>query len=93
MTLIGGEPATGLVVRVTGTGIAQPESITGSAEAYGSSGWEVQLGDAVSVNEVTVQVFSADGVTPISEAVTVSFPGSCDQNLALVNFVQVVPFN
>ncbi|PJF42013.1 MAG: hypothetical protein CUN55_10670 [Phototrophicales bacterium] len=93
VTLIGGEPAIGLVVRVSGTGIGQLETVTGLAEAYGTSGWEIQIGNSVSITDVTVQVFSADGSTPLSEAVAVSFPGSCTQNLALVNFVQVVPFS
>lgn len=93
VTLIGGEPAVGLVVRVSGTGIGELETVTGLAEAYGTSGWEVQIGDSVSIVDVTVQIFSADGTTALSESVPVNFPGTCSQNLALVNFVQVVPFS
>lgn len=93
VTLIGGEPAAGLIVRVNGTGIDQLETVTGLAEAYGSSGWEIQLSDTVSVQDVTVQVFSSNGSTELSDVIDVNFSGECSQNLALVNFVQVVPFN
>ncbi len=63
---------------------------TGSNSNYGPAGWEQPLGNTINTGIYYVQLESAGG-TPVSQAVQVSFPGDCNQNLALVNFIQNRP--
>lgn len=62
-------------------------TLTGSAPAYGSSGWELYLGDEPTVATYLIQLFTPAG-TPVSEAYAFTTMDSCDQNLVLINFVQ-----
>jgi hypothetical protein len=82
-----GEPLIGLSVRISSPS-GTVTQITGTNTSYGASGWEAQLGTTPQAGTYTIQVVSADLVTPLSNPVTLSFDGSCERNLALVNFVQ-----
>lgn len=62
-------------------------TFTGSAPAYGLSGWEVYLGDEPKIATYRIQLFTPAG-TPVSEAYEFATVDSCDQNLVLINFVQ-----
>lgn len=87
---LGSTPLTQIRVHVFGNGIDQ-YSVSGSNTLYGPSGWEIQVGNAVAGATYLVELQSAQG-TIISQQVPVSFPGTCAQNLALVNFQQNRPF-
>ncbi|MDQ7024683.1 MAG: hypothetical protein Q9P44_03910 [Anaerolineae bacterium] len=65
---------------------------TGTNSAYGASGFEVRIANAITRDTYFVQLQTRNGV-PISEQVTVSFPGDCEQNVAIVNFQQVRSLN
>jgi hypothetical protein len=82
-----GQPVLRLVVRVTGDGIKELMTTTGTNTLYGPSGWEVQLSRQPGSGRFRVELLSSDGV-PLAAVVDISFPGTCEQNLALVNYVQ-----
>ncbi len=63
---------------------------TASNTNYGPSGWEQPVGTIINTGTYYVQLESAGG-TPVSQAVQVTFPGDCNANLALVNFIQNRP--
>ncbi len=73
------------VVRITSPTL-DAGVFTGTASAYGSGGYELKLFDAPLQGTVTVQVFGADDV-PASDAVRVMLRDTCEENLAVVNFV------
>jgi hypothetical protein len=85
-----GEAVVGVQVKVTGDNTAELSTISGSNTLYGASGWEIKVGDTL--NNFRYQVSLWIGGVQVSEAVPVVFPGSCQQNLALINFVQTRPF-
>jgi len=75
------------MVWVTESGVNQ-QTFTGSALAYGPSGWEVFLGqDHPVVLSYRVQLFSPNG-TPVSQVYEFPSRASCNQNLVILNFVQ-----
>jgi len=65
---------------------------TGSNSAYGQSGFEVRVANSINPGTYFVQLESRNGI-PISSEVQVTFPGDCDQNVALINFEQVRSLN
>jgi hypothetical protein len=87
---VNGQPLTGIRVHVFGNGIDQ-FTASGTNTLYGASGWEIPLGNTVSLNSYIVELQTPQG-TIISPQVTVSFPADCTRNLALVNFQQNRPF-
>ncbi len=87
---MGGVAINGIRVHVYGAGI-DTYSTSGSNSLYGPSGWEVPLANIVTTSVYFVELQSQGG-TIISETVQVSFPGNCQQNLALVNFQQTRAF-
>ena len=86
-----GEPVSGVQVRLSGDSIPDRTTISGSNSAYGPAGWEIILDDAPENLSFTVTLWS--GEVQISPPVTVTFPGSCERNLALVNFVLTRPID
>lgn len=86
-----GEPLVGLTVRITGPNGSSVTQVTGTNTNYGASGWEAQLANAPAANVYTVEVMSADLSRPLSNPITLSFDGTCERNLGLVNFTQVPP--
>jgi hypothetical protein len=82
-------PLPGITVRVTLPDNTTLTSVSGTAPSYGQSGYEIQVGNAPAPGAYQVQVVAADGTTPLSGPLTVQFTGTCEQNLALVNFIQL----
>lgn len=83
---LSGEPALQLAVQVKGEGF-EWIAFTGSAPAYGASGFEVKLGPAVREAEFEVQLYSTTGVA-LSEPIVIRTSTDCQQNTAVVVFVQ-----
>lgn len=61
-------------------------SITGSSEAYGPGGFELQLGDTPQLAPYTIQLFDTDG-TALSQEYLIVTSDACDQNVVVVAFV------
>ncbi len=92
--LTGGTPGNGYVIRVTGSSITDSiTAISGSNIQYGTSGWEIPLADAPINAQYTVQVFSPDNTRALSPPIDLNYPGTCQNALVLINFVQVGPLN
>lgn len=85
-----GQPAAGLGVRVVGDNLDETVG-TGGALNYGPGGFEMPLGDVPREAVFTVQLLSIQGA-PLSEAYTVATHAACDQNVAIISFVQVRGF-
>jgi len=81
-----GQPVTGVTVRVLDAeGNELGSALSGSAPDFGASGWLIQTGDAAVAMSYQVEVVSPQGNSPRE---TISFPGSCNSNLAIINFVR-----
>jgi len=85
-----------LTIKITGGGLAQPlTAVSGDNTLYGPGGYEVQLANGINTQIYTVQLVSVSGngtiETPVAEPVQVTFPGTCEGNLALVTFQQTRP--
>ncbi len=89
-----GSPVLNLVVRAAGTWNGTTSNLlgmglTGSALAYGTGGYEIQLG-ATAVNStgtVTVQLFDLAGKA-LTSKVAVNTYADCGKNLVIVNFIR-----
>ncbi len=90
VTDMAGQPVTGLGVRVQGEGLDETVG-TGGALNYGPGGFEMPLGEVPQAGTYTVQLLSVQG-TPLSEAYTIATRATCDQNVAIISFVQVREF-
>lgn len=82
-----------LTIKVSGGGLVQPlTAVSGDNTLYGPGGFEVQVANAINTQTFAVQLVSISGngtiETPVSEPVQVTFPGTCEGNLALVTFQQ-----
>jgi hypothetical protein len=60
---------------------------TGAAPDFGPGGYELQLGDQPELAPYVIQLLSPDG-SPLSEEYLVVSSDQCDQNVAVVDFVQ-----
>ncbi len=81
------EPVTGIQVRVSGEGLSSPLiTLSGSSTVYGPSGWEIVVDNKTNNGRYTVSLWSGD--MQVSPEVEVVFPNSCEQNLAVINFLQ-----
>lgn len=85
-----GEPVIDVEVRVVGDDFPDTATTTGANTTYGPAGWELVLSDAPNDDRYAVALWAGD--RQISPTVEVAFPGTCQQNLAIVNFVQTRPF-
>jgi hypothetical protein len=81
-----GNPLPGLPIEVTGDGFDQIV-FTGTAEKFGPSGYEVNLNNKPIEAEFLVQLRGTTG-QPLSETVVVKTLDSCEQNVAIANFIQ-----
>lgn len=81
-----GLPISGLAVRVQGEGIDEIR-FTGTALQYGLGGYEVFLNGTPLEGQYTIRLLSHTGV-PISDELVVATVAECEQNVAVVNFVQ-----
>lgn len=84
---LAGAPINGLRVHIFGGDIDRRVE-SGSNSLYGLGGWEMPVDNKINPNTYYVELESQAG-TVISPRITVTFPSDCNQNLALVNFVQV----
>ncbi|MFZ4815505.1 MAG: hypothetical protein ACOYL5_13285 [Phototrophicaceae bacterium] len=81
----------GLVVSVAEAGGREISGISGDSTAYGAGGYEAPVDSRINGKTYFVQLRSQGG-TPLSEAVQVTFPSNCDQNVALIYWRQTRPF-
>jgi hypothetical protein len=89
VTDLQGRPSLGAFVHVWGLGGVDQIVAAGENPSYGPSGWEVRLARAQIVGFWTVQlIVSPETKAPLSESFTISMPGDCQKNLALVQFQQ-----
>jgi hypothetical protein len=80
------EPVPGLLVHISGAGVDEMV-VTGSQSDFGPGGYELPLGTALQRGQYVVQLIGQDGAT-LSDEVLVETIDRCEQNIALVNFVQ-----
>lgn len=84
------EPLLGVEVRVSGPLIGTVGVLSGTNSFYGPAGWEVVVGDAPNNFPYQVSLW-ANGVQ-VSPIVEITFPNSCQANLATVNFIRTRPY-
>jgi hypothetical protein len=77
----------GIQAQVTGRNFARRAAI----ESDSTYGWLIQVGERPRRATYRVQLLSREDVI-LSPAVTVQFDGSCERNLAKVDFTQIRPF-
>ncbi|MEQ8675138.1 MAG: hypothetical protein RLP44_20540 [Aggregatilineales bacterium] len=75
--------------------VADPQALnervfSGSALTFGDGGFELNLGTAPREAQYSVQLFSPAGV-PVSDVFFVITSEDCEQNVAIISFVQVRP--
>lgn len=84
------EPVLGVLVRARDlTTGAELSAMTGTNPFYGPSGWEIVLSTQVTTRSYALSLW-AQGMQ-VSPEVTIVFPGSCQQNLATINFILTRP--
>jgi hypothetical protein len=89
LDLAGQSYLTQLVVEVSGGGLpATLTAQTATNTLYGASGFEIQVANGINTATYFVQLKSRAG-TNIGAPVQITFPGTCEGNLALVNFNQL----
>lgn len=89
ITTSSGQPVPNIWVRVVGSNFDE-FVISGSTQAYGTlGGYEIQTNNAPTPATYQIQLYGADQVTALSNAVPINMDGTCTQNLAVVNFVQI----
>lgn len=86
-----GEGLSGIEVYAVTDGGLEFGDTSGDSTAFGEGGYEVVLGSEVNGRIYSVELRSPGG-TVLSERVLVKFPASCDQNVALIYWVQTRPF-
>lgn len=84
------EPVAGVQIRVRGSTLAEISTLSGTNLAYGPSGWEIQVSTTPNTALYYVDLWVAG--QQVSETVSIVFSGTCQQNLAMVNFIQTRPF-
>ncbi|MGB1285094.1 MAG: hypothetical protein ACPG7F_01060 [Aggregatilineales bacterium] len=80
-------PIDGFRVQVTGDGI-QDTVFSGSTRTFGEGGFELPLGNVPIAGAYTVQLFTPQGA-PVSDVYTVITSDRCEQNIAIINFIQI----
>ena len=86
-----GKPVQNLVITVNGVVSGKPIDLvgmTGTAQAYGSGGYELVVGDkaVVSTGPLTTQLFDLAG-NPLTDPFPFNTIADCKKNLILINFV------
>ena len=88
---VSGKPLKDMIIWVKDTeGFFEMVAFSGQAPRYGPSGYEAVINTSPYEADFTVQVWSDTG-TDLSAPVAVHTKASCDENLAIVNFVQNRP--
>lgn len=86
LSALNGDPIVGLAVAIEGENFRRVV-FSGTAEQWGEGGFEVQVGSEPRAESYTVTVMGPTGA-PVSPAVTVETGGTCETNVAVVDFVQ-----
>lgn len=82
------QPVNGMVVvveGVTNNSMVELLGFSGLAEAYGPGGYELVLSNVNGPGIFWIQLFGEDG-KPLSEIYSFQMDGTCEQNLAVINF-------
>lgn len=82
------QPINGMVVvveGVTNNSMIELLGYSGLAEAYGPGGYELVLGEVNGPGIFWIQLFGEDG-KPLSEIYSFQMSGTCEENLAVINF-------
>jgi hypothetical protein len=82
-----GQGLDGYGIHISGDGVDNTV-FSGPTSAYGPGGFELPLNGAPKQAQYTVQLLSPDN-QPVSEAYPIATHDQCDQNIAVVSFVQV----
>lgn len=80
------QPLPGYGVRVAGADL-DVQVAAGSAVTFGASGYEVPLNGVPTASTFRVQLLSPEG-TPLSETYTVETRATCEEAVAVVDFIQ-----
>lgn len=89
-----GQPLDGYGVQIndlTNSAGVRSRVYSGAAQQFGAGGFELPLGGAPLEGQYSVQLFSQAGV-PLSDLFTVITSSRCEQNVALVTFIQLRAF-
>lgn len=89
VTDLTGAPLDGYGVRIVGDGLDQT-IFSGSALTFGPGGFELFLNGAPQASNYTVQLFSPAEL-PLSAEYAVATLATCEQNVAIISFVQIKP--
>lgn len=82
------QPVDGMVIvveGVTNNSMVELLGYSGLAEAYGPGGYELVLSNVNGPGIFWIQLFGEDG-KPLSEIYSFQMDGTCEQNLAVINF-------
>jgi len=93
VTGLNGEPLNGFRVRITDAENPdqfQVEVFSGAVVTFGDGGFEYPLGNTPRAGRYDVQLFSSAGA-PLSDAYRIVTRDRCEENVAIVTFVQVAP--
>ena len=80
------EPLPGFGVRISGDSVSATV-FSGTNNTFGEGGYEINLGGAPMIDTFVVQLVTTGGA-PLSSALEVTTRDDCNQNVAIVNFVQ-----
>ncbi len=80
------QPLPGFGVRISGDEVSATV-YSGTSSAFGAGGYEITLGSAPIVSTYRVQLVTTGGA-PLSAELEVTTRDDCEQNVAVVNFVQ-----
>lgn len=85
------QPLNGIRVHVFGGQGVDLYTASGTNTLYGQGGWEIQVDTTISTQIYYIELQSQEGTT-LSPTVQITYPGSCEGNLAVINFEQTRPF-
>ena len=85
-----GESVPGVQVRVRSDLTGELTTLSGTNTFYGPSGWELKVANQPTIGTYYVELWAAG--QRISPTVTITFPGTCQQNQATINFIQTRPY-
>lgn len=80
-----GSPLVGYRVQITGETVTAT-AFSGTASAFGESGFELSLGATPLADSYLVQLVSPEG-NPLSDLVAVETRATCEENVAVLDFV------
>jgi hypothetical protein len=82
-------PLDGYAIHITGDNLDETV-YSGSVQSFGPGAFELFLNGAPQVGTYTIQLLSPQGV-PLSETYTITTRATCEENVAVVSFLQTRP--